>query len=69
MIIKIRRVKHLRKDRRCDSCNVWMEKGQESVYMFGMADYGDKPYGIWIHPECVTGKDDKRKLEELDNKK
>jgi hypothetical protein len=68
MIIKIRRVKKTRIARRCGHCDRWIAARQEAVYMFGAPFYGDKPYGIWVHADCMSDSA-KAKLGVIDAKK
>jgi len=69
MIIKLRKVNHTQKQRSCGSCDGAIMKGDQSIYLFGAACYGDKPYSVWLHPLCATGRDVKQKLDELEEKK
>ncbi len=69
MIIKLRKVKEVRNSKDCTTCYKRIWAGNPAIYLFGMAEVGDKPYGVWIHPECAISLDVKRKLAELEAKK
>lgn len=64
MIIKMTIIKNPRKSRKCDSCYRFIQG--KTIYMFGMAEYGDKPYSIWLHPECVTNSKERKRMYELE---
>ena len=68
MIIKLRKVKRTRVNRDCYECYLQIAAGEPSIYLFGAAEYGDKPYSIWIHPDCAHGSDINHKLEALEHK-
>lgn len=70
MIIKIRKVKHIRSRRRCNSCDKWMNAGDEAIYLYGMPFYGDKPQSNWVHFACgYTSTEVRKKLAKLEVKK
>ena len=69
MIIKLRLVNRTRKHRDCASCSLQITAGEPSIYLFGAAEYGDKPYSIWIHPDCAHGSEINYKLKALEETK
>lgn len=68
MIIKLRKVEATRVNRDCAYCSLQITAGEPSIYLFGAAYYGDKPYSIWIHPDCAHGREINYKLEALEHK-
>ena len=63
MIINARVSLKPRKKRICEMCRTAIEGKQ--IRLFGMAERGDKPYGIYLHPESCTSKDVKKALQKV----
>jgi len=55
MIISARIVKPGAKARRCEHCGAAIYGN--ALWLYGAAHHGDKPYVIWIHPECTDFQD------------
>lgn len=62
-VISIRHVRHVRKTRECCVCFKRIHVGEEAISMFGMAEVGDKPYPVWLHPACAVSKEAKKHKE------
>lgn len=60
MIISAVIIKHPRKQRNCDNCHRPIVG--EVLRLYGMADVGDKPYAVYLHPACDQSKEVARKL-------
>ena len=54
-ILSLRIVSSPRKVRYCENCGKRITG--EQIRLYGMADYGDKPYNVFLHRECVVSKD------------
>lgn len=65
-ILSVRVVKNPRISRRCDNC--YKRISGETIRLYGMADYGDKPYNVFLHRECVTGRDTLAKLRVVEHR-
>ena len=59
-ILSLRIIRKPRKERRCDECHRWIQG--ETIRLYGMAFYGDKPYDVYVHRACLTSKDALEKL-------
>jgi len=60
MIISAKIIKRPRKERICDSC--YRPIVGEQLRLYGCAEQGDKPYPVYLHPECNKSKEVARKL-------
>jgi hypothetical protein len=60
MIISAIIIKRPRKERICDSC--YHPIVGEQLRLYGCAEQGDKPYPVYLHPECDKSKEVARKL-------
>ena len=60
MIISAKIIKRPRKERICDSC--YRPIVGEQLRLYGCAEQGDKPYPVYLHPECDKSKEVARKL-------
>ena len=54
-ILSLRIISKPRKERYCEMCNKRITG--EQIRLYGMADYGDKPYNVFLHRECVKSND------------
>lgn len=61
MIISAVIIKRPRKERICDSC--YRPIVGKVLRLYGMAEIGDKPYPVYLHPTCDQSKEVARKLE------
>lgn len=52
MIISAKLIKKPRRARICATCGTGIFLSQ--VRLYGMAEKGDMPYTLYIHPECTT---------------
>jgi len=60
MIISAWIVQRPRKVRKCCDCGKLIDGPQLRLY--GYAETGDKPYPVWLHPECDKDPEVKKKL-------
>ena len=60
-ILSLRIIKKPRVNRRCAECFKHIEG--ETIRLYGMAEYGDKPSTIFVHRKCLYSKDALAKLE------
>lgn len=58
MIISAKIIKP-RKERLCDSCYKVILRGTPTLLLYGMAEVGDPPYAVYLHPECDQSKEPK----------
>lgn len=61
-VLSVRVIKNPRKDRRCDNCGRYIDG--ETIRLYGMADYGDKPSDLYLHRGCVSSNTEKLILEQ-----
>ena len=57
MLISASIIKRPRRVRVCDLCEVMIV--QNALRLYGSAETGDKPYVMWLHPECTDWQDPK----------
>jgi len=62
MIISAKIIQRPRKQRKCDNC--FKPIVGETLRLYGMADVGDNPYVVYLHPRCDQSKEVSKKLEE-----
>lgn len=60
MIISAVMIKSPRKQRNCCNCNNPIVG--EVLRLYGMAEIGDKPHTVYLHPSCDQSKEVARKL-------
>jgi len=60
MIISAVIIKRPRKQRDCDNCHRPIVG--EVLRLYGMAEIGDRPYAVYLHPTCDQSKEVARKL-------
>ena len=66
MILSVRIIKHPRKRRVCGNCDCLING--EQLKLYGMAEYGDDPYNLYLHPFACEGRsplDDPEVLKKL----
>jgi len=51
-VLSVRIIKNPRKMRRCDNCGRYIDG--ETIRIYGMADYGDKPSELCFHRGCIS---------------
>ena len=54
-IISAITVKRPRRLRFCENCNGRVSPGNPVVRLYGYANEGDKPYRVFLCPECAEG--------------
>lgn len=64
--LSLRIIKKPRRNRRCDTCGKRLEG--ETIRLYGMAEYGDKPYSIFLHRGCLCGKNELAMLEAAEHR-
>lgn len=63
-LLSIRIIKRPIKERYCCVCNYRIYG--ETIRLYGMMDYGEKPQNFYLHRACITGKDTLKKLAEIE---
>lgn len=54
MIISAKLVKS-RKQHNCAQCERLIPVGEKKLRLYGAAELGDRPYVIYLHPDCYHG--------------
>ena len=50
MIISAKLIKKSKTLRKCEECGHYLEPGSSILRLYGMAEQGDPPYVIFLHP-------------------
>ncbi|PKN92982.1 MAG: hypothetical protein CVU44_11160 [Chloroflexi bacterium HGW-Chloroflexi-6] len=64
--LSLRIIKKPRRFRRCDTCGKGING--ETIRLYGMAEYGDKPYNVFLHRGCLSGKNELAMLDAIEHR-
>ncbi len=56
MIISAKVIRRNRKQRPCGHCSRIIIPGDPALRLYGAAETGDKPWAMYLHPNCCTDK-------------
>jgi hypothetical protein len=65
--LSLRLIKKSRRVRYCDLCGKRIEN-ENVIRLYGMAETFDKPYQVFLHRQCLTGKKEIAMLEAAEHR-